>query len=89
MRPTVLIGSLPDGPLTDEDRLLILALQQYEESLCSCGHPRDVAWDERAEGEYERQTAVCQACATAQRDGNKDEKPPAGQKAWITHLGPG
>lgn len=58
---------------TGKDRTLAIALTVYEDGLCVCGHPRDAAWDESTEGEWDATKHMCQACAAAARatDGEK------------------
>lgn len=90
----LMLGDQPGSAWTTEDALLALALQTYEDSLCSgCGHPRDEAYDEKAEGEYEVVTYTCQGCATRERHDRdshgKQEAQQAGQKVAVRHLGPG
>lgn len=89
-----MLDAEPRGAWTPEDKLLALALQTYEDSLCSgCGHPRDEAYDDRAEGEYEAVEHVCQACAARERhareNSGKEKAAVPGQKVSVSHLGPG
>ena len=45
------------------DRLLAVALTEYEDGLCSgCGQPRDRAWNDDMVGMYEPHTGTCAAC---------------------------
>jgi hypothetical protein len=64
-RPT---GYLESPEWTEEDRALLLALAEYEATLCrGCGEPKQVAWHSHMEGFYEGEKWVCHAC-TAQAD---------------------
>lgn len=56
---------------TEEDRALMLAWREYQDSLCKgCGHPKATAWhhtndpdtDFAVDGEF-----VCAACTAAQK----------------------
>lgn len=58
-RPT---GHVAAPEWTDADRALLLGLAQYEATLCECGQPRELAWHEWMDGEYEAEKWVCHAC---------------------------
>lgn len=64
-RPT---GSLESPAWTEDDRSLMLALQQDEATLCACGEPRDHAWHSELEGWYEVEKFVCHACTASRGD---------------------
>ena len=52
---------------TSEDHDLMVALAEYESTLCrGCGHPKDWAWHPglESEGWFEKHEYTCQACAT-------------------------
>lgn len=51
---------------TADDRALLLGLDLYESGMCSCGQPKDVAWHELTDGEWEPERAVCHACTALQ-----------------------
>lgn len=56
---------------TEDDRALLLALADYEASLCpGCGEPKHEAWHSELDGFYEGDRLVCHAC-TARRDDDK------------------
>lgn len=51
-----------------EDRILALALDTYERSLCSgCGQPRDRAWHPDMDGWYEAEEVICNGCGAIER----------------------
>lgn len=63
-RPT---SSVTSPAWTEDDRSLMLGLEQYEATLCpGCQEPREVAWHADAEGEYEAVRFVCHACTAKQ-----------------------
>ena len=51
-RPT---GSVWSPEWTEDDRALLLGLAAHEETLCpgGCGQPKDLAWHDHMDGEYE------------------------------------
>ena len=60
---------------TDDDRALLLALADYEATLCpGCGEPKQHAWHSDLDGWYEPEQLVCHAC-TAQQ-GQQVSTPP-------------
>lgn len=67
---------------TAEDRALLLALQMYEDTLCSgCGHERTRAWHPDMDGWYEPKHYRCAACSAMQNrpvhyTGSVDEREP-------------
>lgn len=68
--PDRITGHLESPDWTDDDRALLLALTQYEASLCpGCGHPVDTAWHSHADGWWEAEKFICYAC-TAADDGD-------------------
>jgi hypothetical protein len=61
-----------------EDRALMLAWREYQDSLCRCGEPRAVAWHPHNNGEYavaEDDMAECHACTALEKALNPDAKP--------------
>jgi len=80
-----LAGGKP-GRWTQEDLLLTLAQQQYEDGLCAgCGEPRDAAYHgARGNGYYDRKTLSCAGCAAlgAKHDG----KPSPGDKDYLVWV---
>lgn len=67
-------GVVESPAYTDDDRSLLLALQAYEESLCSgCGQPKQQAWHSELDGWYEAVDFVCHGC-TALHDGKQQIK---------------
>lgn len=52
---------------TDDDRALMLALAQYESSLCpGCGVEKRLAWHAEAEGWFTAPGLVCHSCSAQQ-----------------------
>lgn len=51
----------PHSEWTAEDRVLALALRIRTDRLCpcGCGFPRDLAWDEMADGWFEVEEKTC------------------------------
>lgn len=84
---------LPEGPWSDADRLLATALQRHEDTLCSCGHPVDRAFDPRTEGEFEVEEHECQACAARDRHDaeqrDREKRPRPGAKVIVRDVGSG
>jgi hypothetical protein len=64
-RPT---GTIASPAYTPEDQALLMGLDMYEADLCSCGHPRSVAWHTEMDGWFESEGYKCFAC-TARNDG--------------------
>lgn len=82
------------SPWTDEDRALLLAFSLYEESLCSCGEPRNLAHHPDNEGWYtidndpeEGSAVVCNACAAIEKNKAEAEKSdlPYGLRPVLVH----
>jgi hypothetical protein len=62
---------------TDRDRLLVVAWQIYQDSLCSdCGQNRERAFNPDMDGWFEVKSLTCHACAALEthRDNRKDLK---------------
>lgn len=59
----MLLGRDADGSWTEKDRLLVLALTQYEASMCSCGYPRHVCQDPDNDGYFDVEPVICYAQA--------------------------
>lgn len=61
------IASYASPAWTSEDHDLMIALAEYEATLCpGCGHPKDWAWHPglASEGWFDQHEFTCQACAT-------------------------
>ncbi len=71
-RPTRVIES---PAYVTEDHALLIGLQMYEDSLCRCQIPRQVAWHADMDGWFEVETVKCQACTAMQQpvDGKAPE----------------
>lgn len=66
------------------DLLLLEAFDIYERSLCSCGHPSWLTYDEAHSGEFEvDRSTVCGACKASESD--KSERGP-GVKLFVKHV---
>lgn len=64
---TVLLGfRAQDGMVNQRDRFMAIALQQYEDSLCSgCGLPHSMTRGDDNVGRFEcRDDAICHGCET-------------------------
>lgn len=59
-RPTRVIDS---PAYVTEDHALLAGLLAYEDSLCSCGQPKHVAWHADMDGWFESESVKCQACS--------------------------
>jgi hypothetical protein len=80
---TVLFYEDPDHPdrvtrttkspaWTPDDRSLMLALAQYEATLCpGCGNPKDLAWHHDTASAWEVTSAVCHPCTARRLDGTE------------------
>ena len=90
----------PGSWLTDVDRLLLKALDAYEDDLCRCGHPRAEAWSPEHDpadpdhvAKYEAGAPFrCFAC-TALASGEKEYAKAAGDERmagayFVTELVP-
>lgn len=72
-----------------EDRLLALALDVYERSLCSdCGHARDRAWHPGMAGSYMVEEVECQACTALNRRAREDAPDGRGLKLYAVDIRP-
>lgn len=85
MRPLVFFGVESEGPVTDTDRALMLALELYERSLCpDCRYPRELAYDPDLNGWFEvDDSVVCQACLAREQYVESMNKPEPGQKIAV------
>ena len=73
---------------TVTDSLLAMALTAHEDSLCSCGQPRDRAWnDDMAGGFYAAHTATCVACQALEQLA-ETSKPQPGEYRWVGDVAP-
>lgn len=76
---TVLLGFREDnGRWTLQDRIMALALQEYEDSLHTCGVPAGVAFGDENVGRVEWNETICHACESreAARNDNKNNEYP-------------
>lgn len=76
----------PGKKWTERDRVLLLALQAYEDDLCpGCGQPRTYSFDDDAEGRYPAHSATCHACASLDRSSKAhgDKGPPPGHRQYV------
>ena len=74
----------PGKKWTETDRLLILALQAYEDDLCpGCGQPRTYGMDGDAQGHYAAHKATCWGCSVKQRADKAEKEPPPGQYRYV------
>ena len=72
--------------VTDEAVTLGLALQLFEDGLCSCGHPfRDTSDDLMSEW-ISIETRICQVCAHIESKRETENKPAAGSKTFARRL---
>ncbi|MDR4533209.1 hypothetical protein [Glutamicibacter sp. PS] len=80
------------GDWTDKDYLLSLALTVYEDGLCSCGHPVELAHHPDNDGWYEAHQKICHACAARERATKGTEKNPhraePGERVYTTYDRP-
>jgi hypothetical protein len=61
------VRAITEPAWTGDDRALMLALQLYEDGLCSgCGRPKERAWHPDMDGWYEPTTYECNACSVVQ-----------------------
>lgn len=82
-QPPTLFGWREGDGWTDKDRLLVLALQLYEDSLCRCGYPTWMGHSPEHIGEdlFEREYALCLICEKANEPPPDDLTP--GNLPWI------
>lgn len=60
-------GHIEAREWTEDDRALLLALAEYESTLCTgCGQPKHLAWHADMEGWFEAHSWVCHACTAQQ-----------------------
>lgn len=68
--------------------MLMLALEIYEDGLCSCGQPLVVAHDPDNDGWYESHKVQCQSCAAQERattgSGGDSYVPTPGEKIFTS-----
>lgn len=66
----------------------MLALEVYEDGLCSCGHPTILSHDDDNDGWYEAHKVQCQSCAEQERSTSSTGKDPyipsPGEKVYTT-----
>lgn len=73
--------------VTDIDLKLVLALQIYEDALCSgCGQQRSQSFSHDIDGEYSVETVECRTCRALEAADQADreaKEPKLGLKRWI------
>lgn len=69
--PERVTSTIASPAYTVEDQGLMLALEDYENELCRCGQPRDVAWHSDMDGWFESESFVCHACSALRDDDEK------------------
>ena len=77
----------PDKKWTGAARLLLIALQVYEDDLCpGCGTPRTYGMDDDAAGLLNTNHGYCHGCRALEKEQRDrgDKPPPPGQKTWVT-----
>lgn len=86
MPVTVLVGLRPDnGMFTERDRVLALAYQDYEASICEgCGLPASVTHGDHNVDRFEwKDDSICHGCATkASLDSDKNRVTYPGQQIY-------
>lgn len=74
---------------TREDRLLAMAVDAYERSLCGgCGQPRDRAWDPRMSIHFAADEVECHGCNAIHDRSRQIEKDDRSWKIFAVDLGP-
>ena len=77
---TVLLGfRKDDGRFVEQDKLMALALQQYEDSIHSCGVPASKAFGDHNVGAVEWEETICHACAAKESAAENDKNPYPGK----------
>lgn len=75
----------PGSRWTARDRLLLIALQVYEDDCCpGCGQPRTYGMDDDAAGRYHVHSVTCHACAALEKAHQAGKNPPPGQRKYVT-----
>lgn len=84
-RPLEFFGVEAGPAWTETDRVLAMALELYERSLCAeCSQPRELAWDPEMDGWFEvDDSTVCMACAERERWVKEVKEPQPGQKITV------
>lgn len=76
-----MVRTVTESPWTDDDRKLMLAYQQYLDSLCQggCGQPKRLAHHPDNDGWYDvdGERVVCHACTALRRAEDDGSKEPA------------
>lgn len=76
----------------DKDYLLTLTLTVYEDGLCGCGQPMNLAHHPQNDGWYEAHKTQCHSCASRERatagNGKDAYTPEPGEKVWTTYERP-
>jgi len=76
----VLLGFREDnGRFVEQDKIMALALQQYEDSIHACGVPASKAFGDHNVGAVEWKTDICHACETKESAENDDKNPYPGK----------
>lgn len=74
---------------TYRDRLLLLAWQMYQDSLCKeCGQDRERSMHPDQSGWYEVKVRTCQACAALEEDRDRQKKPSRARKEYVIDTRP-
>lgn len=85
---TILLGSSAKK-WTTTDRLLAVALQLHDASLCpDCSQPAYLAHDEEWSTWYDTETVTCGACAAVERENKAAKSPQPGEKRYPVFSGP-
>ncbi len=69
--------------LPSNDRLAMVALEECERTMCSCGHPVDVSTELEAMASYRARTVVCHACKAIE---GARSKAPAGAHVYAEQV---
>lgn len=76
---TVMLGYRDDNNRwNDQDKIMAVALRQYEDSIHSCGVPGSVAFGDHNVGRVEWEEGQCHACASKEgaAESNKNNNYP-------------
>lgn len=70
--PARVLRVIQSPAYTVEDRALLTGLGVYEDSLCNCGIPREIAWHSEMDGWFDNvDHYVCHACTARRGDDKK------------------
>lgn len=74
---------------TYRDRLLLLAWQMYQDSLCKdCGQDRERSMHPDMSGHYEVRELICEACAELERHRKAQKEPDRSRKEYVIDRRP-